>query len=159
MKTSALFSIFAFTLTMNLSAGNSEMEPIKTHASLNEISALDAFDITEEEPLELDDWMFDIEAFNESPEILDFEELIMDLKEMDEPEILLEDWMFDETLFFSEAETSETNEPIDFEAFLNEISNDEEELIEIEEWMFSVEYFSAEPDETMSPTQKLTSKF
>ncbi|MFO8000061.1 MAG: hypothetical protein R6U46_02385 [Marinilabilia sp.] len=160
MKTSAICTLIAITLTITLNAAyanDSEGKPKKETGVTLESSFLASLDIIEEEVMEVSDWMFDVEAFEADYETIEIDETWMfdveafrceeeyvevedwmfDVTAFEAPSFVLEQWMLDE-IFFEEEEVSEIDETwmFDVEAF-----RCEEEYIEVEDWMFDVEAF------------------
>ncbi|RCW37322.1 hypothetical protein [Marinilabilia salmonicolor] len=133
MKTSAIFSLIALTLTINLNASNPSQEFI---VSLNS---------SYEENIEVADWMLDINEFSAETEMIEIEEWMTAFDQTLESFIPIEDWMLNETLF------TDNEELVQLEAWmLNEaLFTDYERNLALKEWMFNVQAFTGDTnDET-----------
>lgn len=123
MKTSAIFSLIAIAMTLNLNAANNDGDLNRaTNTSANFLATLDMID---EKALDVSDWMLDVESFRE-------------------PKVLVEDWMLDESFFEEHEDMIEIDETWMFnvDAFLGMETDFQEDITEVEEWMFSVTSFS-----------------
>ncbi|WP_010664976.1 hypothetical protein [Marinilabilia salmonicolor] len=128
MKTSAIFSLIALTLTINLNASNPSQEFI---ASLEN---------TYEENIEVADWMLDINGFAADADMIEIEEWMTDFDQTLGSFIPIENWMLDETLFTDNEELVNLEEWM----FNESLFTDYEENLAIKEWMFNVQAFTGD---------------
>jgi len=135
MKTSAIFSLIAIAMTLNLKAANNDGD--LNNATTTSAYFLETLDMIEEKTLDVSDWMLDVESFRE-------------------PKVLVEDWMLEESFFEEHEDILEIDETWMFnvDAFLGMETDFEEDINEVEEWMFLVTSFSDDFKEEISPIEE-----
>ncbi|WP_462319533.1 hypothetical protein [Marinilabilia sp.] len=125
MKTTAIFSIIALALTININAENPNRRLASTSAKLN-ANFLEYINTSnyEEENAEVAEWMLDVDAFETNEEVLEIEEWMLDETAFEETEELvkIEDWMLTPEAFTCYGDYDEEN-------------------IEIEDWMLNPDAF------------------
>lgn len=106
MKTTAIFSIIALALTININAENPNRRLASTSAKLN-ANFLEYINTSnyEEENAEVAEWMLDETAFEETEELVKIEDWMLTPEaftcygDYDEETIEIEDWMLNPDAF------------------------------------------------------------
>lgn len=141
MKNSAIFTLAAIAMTMNLNALTPNPNEMALDNNRHDAAFMTTLNTAGETETAVTDWMFDVNAFETEPAMAGIEPWMLDVNAFSEPVTTAEDWLNFDALDEEYEETIELEAwMFDVDHFMDE-EDFEEEMIEIEEWMFDVDAF------------------
>jgi len=125
MKTSAIITVAALAMAMNINALNPNPSEMACKMDNHSAGNMASLPINEESEIEVTDWMLDVDAFATEHKTLE-----------------IEPWMLGDDAFSEPAVTVTIEAGLNFE----EIDNEYDEIIELKDWMFDIEAFQNDED-------------